>query len=276
MYAESLPSSSDELDRFAAHFRPALQLVLSAHTPPAETLSVQSGPRETVDGFSYLRHQVERTPGTGLLEVESLTGNRRAVGNALMVFPDTMGSLAEPDSKVLEKTIDSLLSKGFNLFRAKGFASGQARIPKADWESFSWPDAYNRSNQLSGVQDILLAISLIDRKAPGLRLRIIGLGSSGVQTAFAAAVSGRAEDVLLDLDSRDPAYDGELLELMPVGAIKRVGDFRTAVLLLLQNKISLLNPGPTFDKDWYRARAKELGLSSNLTFPEGLPQALGL
>ena len=58
MYAESLPSSNDELDRFAAHFRPALQLVLSAHTPPAETLSVRSSPRETVDGFSYLRHQV--------------------------------------------------------------------------------------------------------------------------------------------------------------------------------------------------------------------------
>jgi hypothetical protein len=175
---------------------------------------------------------------------------------------------------VLRETIHSLLSRGFRLFRVRGFASGQVRIPKADWEAFSWPDAYNRSNQLSSVQDILLGISFIEKNAPGLDLRILGLGTAGVPTAFAAAVSGRAKEVILDLDGRDPAYDGELLEMMPVGAIKRVGDFRTAVLLLLRGNTSIMNAGPTFDKEWYHSRARELGLSSNLNFYAGLSEAL--
>jgi len=90
------------------------------------------------------------------------------------------------------------------------------------------------------------------------------MGSCGLLTAFAGAVFGEAQKVLIDLNGIDPGYDGELLRLLPVGAIKRVGDFRTAEILLMRKDLTLLNASPTFDSEWYTKQAAKLGLSENL------------
>ena len=71
--------------------------------------------------------------------------------------------------------------------------------------------------------------------------------------------------VILDLNGTDPGYDGQLLRLMPVGSLKRIGDFRTAMIMLMQQKVVVANPGPTFDSDWYQEQAARLGLEDNLS-----------
>ena len=68
------------------------------------------------------------------------------------------------------------------------------------------------------------------------------------------------------MNGSDPGYDGELVKLMPYGAIKRIGDFRTAALLLMENKLVLCNPGASFDKDRYIRQAEALGFEDNLEF----------
>ena len=95
---------------------------------------------------------------------------------------------------------------------------------------------------------------------------VIGMAECGIPAAFACAAFGGVDRVIIDMDGSDPGYDSELAELMPYGAIKRIGDFRTASLLLMQNKLVLYNAGSTFDKDWYRRQAKALGFENNLEF----------
>ena len=61
------------------------------------------------------------------------------------------------------------------------------------------------------------------------------------------------------MNGSDPGYDGEMASLMPYGAIRRVGDFRTAALLLMQKRLVLCNPGQTFDAVWYKEKAGAAG-----------------
>jgi len=75
--------------------------------------------------------------------------------------------------------------------------------------------------------------------------------------------------VTVDLNGADPGYDGELTGLLPYGGIRRIGDFRTAALLLLNRPLTILNAGGTFDKSWYEKAAKAAGLEKNLTFAVG-------
>jgi hypothetical protein len=142
--------------------------------------------------------------------------------------------------------IRTLLEKRSALYRVRGYASGQLRVPDRTWDSFSWPSAYNRPNQVLAIQDIITAMQAIKQALPAVPLTVIGLERAGVPATFAAAVHGGAARAVLDMNGEDPAYDGTLLRLLPVGSIRRVGDFRTA-LLLIGGDIELLNPGPTFD-----------------------------
>ena len=99
----------------------------------------------------------------------------------------------------------------------------------------------------------------------------------GLLAAYAAAIHGGAACVVIDLDGEDPGFDGTLLRLLPVGSIRRVGDLRAAILMLLPAEVHLLNPSPTFDASWYRQQAARIGASSRLFVGEGEgPGAPGL
>jgi hypothetical protein len=50
---------------------------------------------------------------------------------------------------------------------------------------------------------------------------------------------------------------------MPVGAVRQVGDLRTA-LLLIDGPVHLINPGPTFDRTWYVEQGKRSGLRATV------------
>lgn len=152
----------------------------------------------------------------------------------------------------------------YRIIRVGGYASGELSIPQKIWDSFSWPEAYNRSNQLNGIQDILTALCFVKKNWPDEPVVLAGMGSCGFLTAFAGAVFGEAQKVIIDLNGTDPGYDSELQHLLPVGSIKRVGDFRTAAILLMRKDLILLNAAPTFDSELYRKQAAKLGLSENL------------
>ena len=269
-YQRSLPASVDEFPSFAQRFRRALGLVMSAQSEELTQLPHRDKILENRGGLSYQLTEINRLEGGGWLEVEAIQKSQSVEGNVLLVYPQEMGDLTDIDSRTLEEVTESLLERNSRLFRVRGYASGHERIPLKVWETYSWPDAYNRNNQLRGVRDILLSLEYIAGAHPGEPLTVVALGSCGLKTAFASALFGRAGKVLLDMDGRDPGYDGELLELMPVGALKRVGDFRTAVLLLMQNKVALYNTGPTFDRAWYIAQARKIGFDKNLEFQDGL------
>ncbi|MBN1290421.1 MAG: hypothetical protein JXB48_01155 [Candidatus Latescibacteria bacterium] len=204
-------------------------------------------------------------------EIESVKPQGPVKEYILLVFPETWGGLFLRDTDNLKPEIINLLEKGYLVARIHGYASGKLAIPQNTLDSYNWSNVYNRNNRLNGIQDIATAVYCISNSpnpesAGKPKLTVIGWGECGIPTAFACAAIGGADRVIVDMNGSDPGYDGELVKLMPYGAIKRIGDFRTATLLLMQNNLILCNAGSTFDKDWYKNRAVKLEFEDNLKF----------
>ncbi|UCF38576.1 MAG: hypothetical protein JSU96_06970, partial [Acidobacteriota bacterium] len=179
-------------------------------------------------------------------------------------YRDQGGRLIGPDGVPAHSWMPSLLSRGYQLLHPKGYAAGKLTVPRREWDSHSWSSAYNRSDLQNAIQDILTALSSAEEAYPDKPITVIGVGEMGLPAAVAAALYGKAQSVVVDLDEGDVSYDRELLDLMRIGSIRRVGDFRTVALLLLNHNLTLFNAGAGLDPSWLQERARQLGLEGNL------------
>jgi dienelactone hydrolase len=262
--AASIPASESRLAEFIPSHAEALELVLSLVRPIPEELTYQTEIQEKRGEITYRREWIGSRGKAEWIALESAGKERESLGVILLVYSDPGAQLVDKSGSLPFPWMEAVLDRGFRIYHVRGFASGDLRIPRKIWNAYSWPDAYNRDNRLNGIQDILTALSAVRTAEPDLPLTVIGLGSQGLLTAFASAVDGEAEKVILDLDGSDPGYDREMLELLPVGSIERIGGFRTAFLLLLLKELSIFNAGPGFEATWYLERAERLGLADNL------------
>jgi hypothetical protein len=260
----NLPRSASELEGFVSRFGPHLARILAVERPAAGDLVQRVKSSARADGLTHEILALGRRGKGDCLTVEIVSPAQAGAGTLVLVYPEEAGSLFLPGGNALRPWIEPFVKKGFRIVRVGGYASGELFIPLKTWESFNWPDTYNRDNRLNGIQDVITALSYVRATWPQDKITLAGLSRCGLITAFAGAISGEADRALVDLDNTDPGYDGELLKLLPVGSIRRVGDFRTASLMLMRKPLVLLNAGPTFEAGWYRNQAAALGLSANL------------
>jgi dienelactone hydrolase len=273
-FASLLPKSKADWNRFAGTFREKLAVILGVEVPDVTEIAFRVRQSDSQGRIRYEwptpgdRRQESGSPtlvsvrlsrkGKGdsvALEVLSLGGNPPR-GCILLVAPETGESS--------ESLVNDWSGQGYRVYRVHGYASGEYRIPKKTWDSFRWSPAYNRDNTMNAVQDIVTAIAYIKGDRPGIPLNVVGLGECGLPAALACAVTGLADDVVVDLAGSDPSYDGEMLSRTPWGAFKRIGDFRTAALLLMDKPLTILNAGETFDREWYRKMAKMMGMEGKV------------
>lgn len=255
-----LEAPAAEFRAAAGELRSALALVLKVSIPSADELEYSRNLQELRGAWIYESESLGR-PGAGdWIELESVRREGEPKGALLVCYPEDQGPLLRPQAGLAFPWLDTAVSRGFQVYRVRGFASGYLEVPLRTWESFSWPDAYNRSNLLLAVQDLVTAMAAIRQAQPELQLAAVGLDECGLPLAMAAAVAGGVDQLVVDLDGSDPSFDGELLRRAPVGSLRRVGDLRTAFLLqLLAGDLVLNAPGPTFDPGWLQARASALG-----------------
>jgi len=264
-FAKALPSSRSQLDEFSTRYREALRTLLAVEVPSADRLNYVTEAEEQKGDWVLRREEIGRSGQGDQVELESLRHNRNTSEVMLLVAPEAFGALQPEGGLGLSLPwLRPVLDRGFEVYRVRGYASGQYRIPDRTWNSFSWPEAYNRSNQILAIQDVLTAISSIRQAAPDQPLTLVALGDTGIQSAIAAAIHGKVDRVVIDLNHEDPGYDGTLVRLLNVGSIRRVGDFRTAMTLLASKPLALINPGPTFDGDGVGRILKPIGLDGNL------------
>jgi dienelactone hydrolase len=254
-----LPNTSTQLDLFCTEFGTNLRRLLQVDIPLPEEVILQKLKSNKLNRLTLERLAVGRKEAGDRFSLELVSTSSPVKGTLVLVKPEWSVSISQP-------ALNNLPVQDYRIVRVGGFASGELNIPRKTWESFNWPEAYNRSNQLEGIQDILTSLVAVRKSWPDQPIVLVGIGNCGLLTAFAGAVFGQCEQVIVDLNKTDPDYDGELLELLPVGSLKRVGDFRTALLMLMRKKISLYNLSPTFDSQMYRDLANRLGLSENINF----------
>jgi dienelactone hydrolase len=247
------PKDAAALSKFRTDYGEALALVLNVQKPPSGSLVRTPLPEEPRGDWTIRRERIGRKGRGDFIELESASPGRQPSGAVLLVMPDSFGPFTGEGA-----WIRALLDKGNAAFRVRGYASGRLRIPDQTWDSLSWPASYNRSNELLAIQDIVTAIAAVRESLPGVPITLAGLEKAGLPTAFAASIDGGSTRLIADLNGENPEYDGTLLRLLPVGAIRRVGDLRTA-LLLVSGQTHLLNPGPKFEAAWYQDRAVRIG-----------------
>jgi len=264
-FEKRLPKSPAQLDGFVKTYRRMLRRAL-AYNYGRESTPVYRGTEERyVGGYIFQSGRVGfEGKEESFFGLDSVSPAGTVSGNVLLACPRDDGELLKPDGKAVTPRVENLLKKGWRVFRIRGYANGELSIPLKVWDSYNWSSAYNPSNELYGIHDITTALDYIKEAHEGEPLVAVGLEKCGLLTAFAGAASGKADRVMIDLDGSDPGYDGELVRLLPVGGIKRTGDFRTAMLLLMRKPVTVVNAGPTFDGGWYRDAAERLGLSGNL------------
>lgn len=264
-FQAGLPRSNADLPEFVSTFGRRLGQVLGVEGRPGSEIR-----RLAETDSAGMRHEVFVVGRSGRNEafhVEVLSADHSVQGTLVLVQGHDLGGLLDPDGTP-EPYAQALVSRGYRIVKIGGYASGELSIPRKDWEALNWPHAYNRDNRLNAVQDVVTGLAFARKRWPGDRLTLAGLGRCGLMTAFAGAVSGEADRVVADLAGRDPGLDAELLELMPAGSLRRVGDFRTAALLLVRKPLVLVNPGPGFDRTGYQERAATVGFHGNLEFRE--------
>jgi dienelactone hydrolase len=256
----AFPADAGGLASFRSAFRPALALVMNVERPAPASVLRAVETEETRDGWVLTRERIGRDSEGDSIDIESI---RRASGTpaaaVLLLAPESYGRLTPGAGLAVVPGVRALADSGQVVYRVRGYASGQLRIPERTYDSFAQSAAYNRPNEVLAVQDALTALAAIRQARPAVRISVIGLGESGVAAALAAAIDGGASRLIVDLNRDDPGYDRTFRRLMPVGAVRSVGDFRTA-LLLVDGPVHLLNPGPTFDRSWYVEQGTRSGL----------------
>jgi hypothetical protein len=258
------PDTPSGVAAFRSSAGPALALVLNVEKPAPAALLRAVDTDETRDGWVMTRERVGRVGHGDVVEIESARrANGTPSGAVLLVAAESYGRLAPGAGLAGLPAVRALVEQGQVVYRVRGYASGQLRLADRTWDSFAQPAAYNRPNEVLAVQDIVTALSAIRQARPSAGLTVIGLGDAGLGTALATAVDGGAVRVIADLNGEDPGYNRTFRRLMPVGAVRQVGDLRTA-LLLIDGPVHLINPGPTFDRTWYVEQGKRSGLRATI------------
>ena len=265
-YESLLPNTPADYRKFAQTFREKLALAVAAEVPAAQEIESRRGEPKNLGAATFRTVTVGRKGKKDCIILESLNAGDLSAGTILLACPESWGGLLDDMGRNPKSWVSDLLKRGHRVYRIRGYADGEYAVSRKTYDSWSWTRAYNRDNRMNAVQDIVTVIEFLRSTYPQRPLAVVGLGDCGLTAALACAVSGKADRVVTDLAGRDPGYDSELLDLMPYGAIRRVGDFRTAALLLASKPLTLLNPGATFDRTWYEARAKAVGAEGKALF----------
>jgi dienelactone hydrolase len=266
-YQTMLPKSGTDWGEFAKTFRKKIAFALAVETPDANDLVYTQGAAKNVSGGTYRTVTIGRKGKGDSIVMESLNSGDLSAGNVILVSPETCGSLSN-DKNPLGIEARKYLKEGHRVYRIRGYASGELSIPKKTYDSFLWSSAYNRNDRQNGIQDVITAIQFVKKVYMDRPLTVVGFGDCGITAALACAVTGEADNVIADLNNSDPGYDSELLGLLPFSGIKRVGDFRTTAILLMNKPLTILHPGATFDKEWYETMAETMGMKKNLKISE--------
>ncbi len=267
-FLAALPQNPDEYEAFSRDFRGALSQNLNVCPPEINTLEYAVEAEEERGETLYTLEKIGDSSRKNWVELESACKDEEPAQVALVVYPDELGTLLNQDGSSDFDWLYPMLDRKYQVYHIRGYASGQLSVPLRKWDSYSWSDAYNRSNLTNGILDAATAISSIRQAHPGIPLTVIGLDTAGLMAACAAALDGQADRTVIDLNGSDPGYWRELQQIFPHQGFQRIGGINTVFLLLSQSGLTLFNPSAEYDSSWLQEQLSGSGMSENLTFLE--------
>ncbi|MFN7930101.1 MAG: acetylxylan esterase [Blastocatellia bacterium] len=257
----ALPKDAASLESFKASYGKALQYALLAETPkPDDLVSIYKDP----PGIRIIsrRGKNDLVP----LQISRPTAKPAVRSKrAPMQKPlDSYVLIVAPDSQFVsgsQALIDQLTQAGhivafLNCFPGKNGAAENTK--------FKFISTYNRLNDAHRVQDVVTAISYLNKVKGNGRLNVIGLKEGGLYALLARSYVTGVDQMVVDAAQFDTNNDDDFLKHLNIPGVRRAGDFTTAVAVSPLTPLLIHNTNNRFQTARIAALYQALGNPSQL------------
>ena len=266
--ASLAPSDPESLSRARESFRERLAFSIMAAPPAADELA--SDPLSTLPNGEVLvigrRPQGDRIPAVILRPRRA----KPTVAPTLIVHPEGTAWVMS-SSESLDGFVRALLNRGGAVMGIDAFQTGRAKNTS---EPSKQPDTrffttFNRTDNANRVQDVFTALTYLRTTLNSQQVNLVGMGSAGVWTLFAAALAEGPVDLVADLDGFAADSDEEFERKFFIPGLRKAGDFRAAAVLLAPGRTLLHHAAPSFPTDWFKASFTAAGVQGDLEMRTG-------
>ena len=262
--ASLMPRDAESLSGARESLRERLAFSIMAALPPANELAsdrLSSLPNGEVLVIGR-RKQGDRVPAVILRPRRA----KRTVAPTLIVHPEgTAWVMSSAES--LDGFVRALLNRGGAVMGIDAFQTGRAKMTSRRSKRFF--TTFNRTDNANRVQDILTALIYLRTTLNSQQVNLVGMGSAGVWTLFAAALAEGPLDVVADLDGFIADSDEEFERKFFIPGLRKAGDFRAAAVLLPPGRTLLYHAAPSFPTEWFEASFEAAGAQDDLEVRTG-------
>ena len=262
--ASLVPRGAKSLSAARESLRERLTFSIMAALPPANELAsdrLSSLPNGEVLVIGR-RTQGDRVPAVILRPRRA----KRTVAPTLIVHPEgTAWVMSSAES--LDGFVRALLNRGGAVMGIDAFQTGRAKMTSRRSKRFF--TTFNRTDNANRVQDILTALTYLRTTLNSQQVNLVGMGSAGVWTLFAAAFAEGPLDLVADLDGFVADSDEEFERKFFIPGLRKAGDFRAAAVLLPPGRTLLYHAAPSFPTEWFEASFEAAGAQDDLEVRTG-------
>jgi dienelactone hydrolase len=267
---DARPKTVSDLETYRKRFGPAYRTALMAESPSRQELRWWPLESARHAGPSQARRErviVSRAWVGDRLPVEIHQAVKRAGMAVLIVHPE--GAKAALGSRESVSPLTRELSQRHcQVLSADLFQTGEARDPARKMEGKFFP-AYNRTDDMQRVQDILTALVYLEASAQPARIGIVGQDVAGLWCLLARPFFPKPYPVAADVAGFESGSDDAYLEKLRVPLLRRAGDFQTAALLAAPSPLLLYNLGGKFSGEAFSNAYSLQGASARLRIESG-------
>ena len=265
---ERKPTNKAELERFREEMGAVLLRSLAIHVPGPSDLKVEElGEVSRPDFTAYRMIIGQKGVGDQLPAILFTPKSAQGKGPAtLIVHPQGKVHLLDQETGKPTPLVTRLLAAGHSVLTVDVFLTGECHTAehKAQRdESIHYFTTYNRTDAALRVQDILTALAYLNRQGDVSEINVVGLEGAGLWCLLAAGFANVACTVI-DADQFDSDSDEAYLQTLPIPVIRRAGDFRTSVTLVVPRHLMIHNTGDVFETEWITDVYNAVGASDRL------------
>jgi dienelactone hydrolase len=242
--ATARPQRAEQIEDYRKQFGPVYRTALMAQWPATEDLRWWRLDREGMSGVSRQRLVLSRKSAGDRVPALLVQPRGAARAAALIVHPDgagaALGTAESPSTLAREFGKRHLL-----LLCIDAFGTGKARDPERQARAMYFT-AYNRTDDMHRVQDILTALAYLEAAWKPQKMVIVGQGLAGLWCLLARPFFKSGYAVAADAAGFENNKDEAFLEKLNVPLLRRAGDFQTSALLAPASPLLLHNLGGRF------------------------------
>lgn len=262
-FAAALPKDAASLESFKATYGKALQYSLMVELPKPDDLVTTFKDPPGIRIISRRGHN-DLVP----LHISRPTTKPPAARNkrtAPQPKPlDSYVLIVSPDSEFVSgsKTLVDQLTQAGHIVAFLNCFPGKTEA--AEKTKFKFISTYNRLNDAHRVQDVVTALTYLNKVKGTGRLSVIGLKEGGLYALLARSYVSGVDQMVVDAAQFDTTNDDDFLKRLAIPGLRRAGDFTTAVALAPFTPLLLHNTNSRFQTERIAGLYQALGSASQL------------